>query len=157
MALVRKTRERKNEMHRVGGPRSRYGDANFNLRQRGAAGDAFAPDHVIGKSRLVQPAPPCDEREGLNFKSPSKVHKTFRPSPRLISLPIFRVLAHSHFQGPRATRQKTSIGIHTILEFLLSFNPAFLFLSPRAAYTPRFTRCQDGFFDARAQYLVLSR
>jgi len=94
---------------------------------------------VIGKSRLAQPASLRDEREGLNLKSPSKVHKAFLHSLQLLSLPILRVLTNPHLQGRRATRKKTSIGIHTDIEFALSLNPTFLFLSSRTAHGVRFT------------------
>jgi len=111
-------------------------------RDAAGAGTRFlSTHHVIGKSRLVQPAPPCDEREGLNFKSPSKVRKTLRPSLRLLALPVFRVLALSRFQGPRATHKTATIGIYTEFKLLFSLNTALLFLSSRAAYAARFTRC----------------
>jgi hypothetical protein len=96
--------------------------------------------HVIGKSRLAQPAPLRDEREGLNFKRPSKVHKVLHPPLQLISFPIFRVIALSHLQRWRATREATSIGINTNLKFPVSLNSTFL-LSPRTAYAARLTRC----------------
>lgn len=94
-------------------------------------GTRFGSAHVIGKSRPVQPVPPRDGREGLNFKSSPEVRQAFRPPLRLLAFPIFRFLAHPHIWGGRATHKETSIGIHADLEFLVSLDTAFLF-SPGA-------------------------